>query len=187
MEEWKNIAGFENYEVSNYGNIRSKDRISIRRGHEVSLKGKLLKPRFFGGYLRVTLYGGSRENVGYFAVHRLVANAFIPNNDNLPFINHIDENKTNNHADNLEWCTAKYNSNYGTSIARRVSHQNWQDIADKQSKPVIQYDLNGNEVARFKSTMDAERKGYKSAGVCKCANGKLKTYRGCIWKYEGEQ
>ena len=134
MEEWRKIEGYPNYEVSDIGNVRSLDREVIRKGNKTMLKGQILKPRLRNGYPSVTLYNGNRTEHRSFSVHRLVAEAFIDNPDGLPYINHKDEVKTNNNKDNLEWCTAKYNSNYGTSIKRRVEHQDWNSIADKQSK-----------------------------------------------------
>ena len=116
MEEiWKDIKGYEGlYQVSNLGNVKSLSRVSIQ-GH--ILPTKILK---FGynlqGYKIVGLHrdGSSKTRT----VHRLVAEAFIPNSNNYPCINHIDENKQNNRVDNLEWCTYEYNNNYGTSTDR---------------------------------------------------------------------
>ena len=101
MEEWKNVIGYEGlYEVSNKGNVRNVRRNTLL---------KLSKTN--DGYIQVHLYkNGIRTG---FKVHRLVAQAFIPNPDNLPEVNHKDEDKTNNNVTNLEWCTAKYNVNYG--------------------------------------------------------------------------
>ena len=100
--DWKSLAflGYPNYAVSNYGTV-----INIKRD-------KVLKPGVAGGYLRVVLCnnGKMRNHL----IHRLVALAFISNPDNLPEVNHKDENKTNNCVWNLEWCTKKYNNNYGT-------------------------------------------------------------------------
>ena len=100
MEEWKNVIGYEGlYEVSNTGNVRNVKRNTLLR---------LSKNQ---GYIQVWLYkNGIRAGL---KVHRLVAEAFLPNPDNLPQVNHKDEDKTNNRVENLEWCTAKYNTNYG--------------------------------------------------------------------------
>ena len=101
MEEWKNIIGYEGlYEVSDIGNVRNVRRNTLL---------KLTKTNY--GYIQVSLYkNGIKTGL---KVHRLVAEAFIPNPDNLPQVNHKDEDRTNNNVTNLEWCTAKYNSNYG--------------------------------------------------------------------------
>lgn len=114
-EEWRPIVGYEGlYEVSSYGRVRSLDKYdSMNRFYEGRIL-KLFADRL--GYLRAQLYSNSKRKS--FLVHRLVAEAFIPNPDNLPQVNHIDENPSNDNVDNLEWCSAKYNSNYGTRIDR---------------------------------------------------------------------
>lgn len=185
-EQWRTIDGFPEYEVSSYGNVRSKDRIVTRKGYPSRIKGVQLKQFYSRGYMRVALYNGNRSSRKQFLVHRLVAGAFIPNPLNKEYINHKDENKLNNMVDNLEWCTAKYNSNYGTSIRRRVMHQDWQSIADKQSKTVYQYDKDMHIIRVWKSTVECERNGYNSSSVSRCCNGYLKTYKGYIWRYSNE-
>ena len=123
IEEFRDIPGYEGlYEVSNLGRVRSLET------------ERILKPsKNTWGYLFVSLYkNGIKKAV---RIHRLVALAFIPNPDNLPCINHKDEDKTNNTVDNLEWCDDKYNANYGTRNER---------IAEKTRKPVLQFDLLGN-------------------------------------------
>ena len=108
MEEvWKKIPNYENYDVSNLGKIRNS-KTSILRKTSI----------FRTGYEMVVLFkNGKRKNC---SVHRLVAEAFIPNPNNLPEVNHKDEIKTNNFVDNLEWCTRIYNENYGTGIKRGI-------------------------------------------------------------------
>ena len=112
-EIWRPVVGYEGlYEVSNIGRVRSLDRFYYRLH-----KGKVLSPtkdRY--GYLTVTLNCNGKSKT--IKIHRLVAQAFLPNPDNLPQVNHKDEDKTNNNVDNLEWCTAKYNVNFGTRQER---------------------------------------------------------------------
>lgn len=110
-EVWQDIDGYEGlYQVSNHGRIRSLDRYdSMGRLR----KGAILAINDNGhGYKNISLHKDGKTKTFY--VHRLVALAFIPNENNLPQINHVDENRDNNHADNLEWCTNEYNSNYGS-------------------------------------------------------------------------
>lgn len=112
IEIWKPIANFENYEISNYGRVKS-----LNYNH--ANQERILVPEVTKkGYLRICL---SKNNIKYkFRIHRLVAEAFIQNPDNLPQVNHKDEDKINNCVDNLEWCDNKYNNNYGTKIERAI-------------------------------------------------------------------
>ena len=140
-EVWKDINGFEGYyQISNYGRIRSLDRLIIRSdGNPLPLKGRILKQNLKkSGRLQIMLTKNSVYKV--YQVHRLVAEHFIPNPNNWPEVNHKDENPLNNHVDNLEWCTPSYNVNYGTRIKRQ---------AEKLYKKVIQYDLNMNFVKEY--------------------------------------
>ena len=114
MEEiWKDIKEYEGlYQISNLGRVK---RLKFINRHLNFKKERILKPYKDGGknYFIIALYkNGKRE---YKQIHRLVAEAFIPNTNNFPLVNHKDENKTNNYVNNLEWCTCKYNTNYGTS------------------------------------------------------------------------
>lgn len=129
MEEiWKPIQ-YEGYEISNFGRVKS-----YKYDKE---NGKILKPSVCTkGYLQLDLRIGGRNYTKrvHLAVHRLVAEAFIPNPNNLPQVNHKDEDKTNNHVDNLEWCTNQYNATYGTKSER---------VAQKRRKPICSIDEYG--------------------------------------------
>ena len=113
QEIWKDVEGYEGlYQVSNFGRVKSLDRYVLRNGNSLFVKGIVLSQLNNRGYLTVRLCNsGKYKN---YLVHRLVANAFIHNDNNYSEINHIDENKHNNHVDNLEWCDRKYNVNYGS-------------------------------------------------------------------------
>ena len=119
MEEiWKDIEGYEGlYQVSNYGRVRSLPRVS--KSINKTYGGKILKL----GHLDKTKHQTvtlSKDNIlKTYPLHRIVADAFIPNPDNLPCINHKDEDPTNNHIDNLEWCSYQYNINYSLYKRKR--------------------------------------------------------------------
>ena len=113
-EIWRPVVGFEGlYEVSSYGRVKSLKRPYENNGGIQWTKERILSPgKDKDGYLQVNLHCNGKQHQR--KIHRLVAQAFLPNPDNLPMVNHKDEDKTNNRVDNLEWCTAKYNSTYGT-------------------------------------------------------------------------
>lgn len=163
-EIWKDKKDYEgHYQVSNCGRVKS-----IKFGKEIILK-PFTDDR---GYYSVVL--SKNGIVKKYSVHRLVAEAFIDNPDNLPQVNHKDENKSNNSVNNLEWCDAKYNNNFGTCIERR---------SKKKSKPVLQYTLDGEFVREWPSTMECGRNGFNQGNVVACCQGKLKKYKGFIWRY----
>lgn len=138
IEIWKDVPGFEGlYQVSNTGKVKSF-RKSSKYGSQPEY---MLNPTINNtGYAQVTLYDNTKRSK--FSVHRLVAQLFIPNPDNLPQINHKDENKLNNHVDNLEWCTASYNNAYGTAKIRAI---------DARSLPVEQLTYDGKVIAVYRS------------------------------------
>ena len=144
-EIWKDVKGFEGrYQVSNMGRVRSLDRWSLNdRPHFI--KGMMLKlsPNKWNGYLRVSLSDG-HGNFKHIEVHRLVALHFVPGYKEGLVVNHKNEVKTDNRAENLEWCTYQYNLNYSDVVA-------W------KRKPVYQYDLDGNFIKKFKCGNQAEQ------------------------------
>lgn len=179
-EIWKAVDGYEGwYEVSNCGNVRSVDRmVTYSNGVKHLWKGKILKIRKNRyGYLFCRLCKNSKYKA--ITVHRLVAQAFLPNPDNLPEINHKDEDKTNNCVVNLEWCTRLYNMRFGTAIQR---------IVEKLSRPILKLDVNTEQiVAEYPSTMEAERQlNISNSNISMCCNGKRKTAGGYKWRYKKE-
>ena len=147
MEEWKNVIGYEGlYEVSNKGNVRNVRRNTLL---------KLSKNRY--GYIQVYLYKNGIRTV--FRVHRLVAEAFIPNPDNLPQINHKNEDKSNNCVENLEWCTAKYNNNYGHRTENAINTRVKNGYADPD---FIGFGLNEKDYMKEYSRIYYERNREKS-------------------------
>lgn len=168
-EMWRDVVGYEGlYEVSNAGSIRNALTKKIRK-------------QFINkdGYEKVQLRkNGVPKN--HF-VHRLVALSFVCNPDNLTEINHKDENKLNNNADNLEWCTRSYNVNYGLRIEKfRLSMKNNPSVS-KQTKA---YNENGLELFSFPSANEASRvTGIPATTIRSCAIGKLKKAGGLVWRY----
>ena len=171
-EIWLPIEGYENlYEVSNLGRVRSLKRtVTNKNGVTQKVPGKILKPGTQqNGYLTVALCknGISRS----FYLHRIVSTAFLPNPDNLPCVNHLDENKQNNSVENLEWCTQKENINYGTRNKR---------VSEKLSKPVLCIELN----QIFPSLTEAARQLCLSVeNLSHVLTGRFKTTGGYHFEY----
>lgn len=179
MEEWRDVPGFEGkYQVSDFGNVRSVDRIDSENHFR---KGQIMAQRYVRGYARVGLRDGEKQKM--YSVHRLVAEAFIPNPDNLPQVNHKDEKPGNNALDNLEWCDVFYNINYGgrnKKVSRRLTGR----INTPGSKRVEQYTKKGEYIRTFDSMADAEREvGVFSENISAVCRGKQKTAGGYKWKY----
>ena len=165
MEIWKDIKDYEGlYQVSNLGRVKS-----LKYGKEKILKSCKLN----NGYLIVNLHKEGKQK--HYYIHRLVATAFIPNPDNLSQVNHINEDKTDNRVENLEWCDNKYNINYGTRNER---------IGKTNSIPILQFDLDGEFVKKWDSIMQVERElGFDNSGICMCCKGKRKSAYGYKWRY----
>lgn len=163
-EIWKDIPGYEGlYEVSTFGRVRSKDRfLKINQINNTAnkcssftflKKGRILSPGVNSrGYCILHLYKEDGSKKAY-PVHRLVAITFLPNPKKLRCVNHKDENKTNNHIDNLEWCTNQYNALYGTCLERQIETQR---NTSKLRKKVCSVDKHGN-VVEYQSIREAQR------------------------------
>lgn len=133
-EIWKNVDGFGFYEVSNLGRVRSISHVDSMGRLKT---GKVLKsnPDSRGLYLLINLYQNGKSHVKL--IHRLVAKAFIPNPCGYPEVNHIDEYKTNNCANNLEWCNHVYNNNYGKKLHYTRGENNPQAIITRDDAAFI--------------------------------------------------
>lgn len=171
-EIWKSIDGYNGrYEISNLGRVKS---------YAQSKNGKIqLGCPQKKGYLAVTLYDGN-GNKKTCKIHRLVAMAFIPNPNNLPEVNHKDEDKSNNCVDNLEWCTLEYNHNYGTRNQRAGKKNRCNESTSKKIYSIDEY---GN-VEYFDSINDAERiTGLIHQNIVRTLKGRGKSCDGRKWYY----
>lgn len=178
IEIWKDVEDYEDsYQISNLGRIRSKDRYrKVCGGSQRFIKGKIIKPtKCRNGYLEASFARNQERRV--FLLHRLVAKHFIPNPDNLPEVNHKDEDISNCRVDNLEWCTSKYNANYGTRTERCLKN-------NPQNKPVIQMMPDGTEINLYKTIADAAKMmGITDSPIIRVCKGKQKTACGYRWRY----
>ena len=197
MEEiWRDVKGYEGlYQVSNLGRIKSLERFIKTRKNKNGMNGYIHKQesiriptKDYKGYLRLNLCKEGKQKP--FKVHRLVAQAFIPNPNNLPQVNHKDENKENNCITNLEWCTNEYNHNYGTRNKRVAEKQKGRKIPFEQIKnkiAVLQINKDTNEVIRkYDSIKEAQiccgvKTHYSHIGAC--CKGERKTAYGFKWRY----
>ena len=181
-EIWEDIKGFEGkYQISNYGKVLSTPRATTKGGIR-ALRNSA------NGYYNIKL--GDKS----YYVHRLVAQAFIPNPNNFPEVNHKDETRTNNRVDNLEWCTRKYNAHYGTAQKRQTENRVYMALSiehkEKISKqlrnknPVLRLSLNGELVKKYDCVFDAAKDiGKSTSNIHRCANGGSKTAYGHVWKW----
>ena len=177
MEEiWKDIIGYDGiYQISNYGRVRSFSRMK---------KGELVSPnpeKTRRGYLRVNLH--KDNSVKRYSVHRLVAEAFIPNHDKSKnVINHIDFDVSNNHVENLEWVTQRENVQHAMKNGR-IGGNKFGSL-NHHARKVIQYEKDGTFVKEWDCIADASRfyKTYHS-NISSCCSGKTKTSNGFIWRW----
>ena len=171
-EEWKPIKGFEGiYEISNTGIVRGIEHIVIdKKGTYHKIKSSIkAKQKDKDGYERVGLWHNGKPYSRQ--VHRLVAEAHIPNPDNLPQVNHKNEIKNDNRVENLEWCSVAYNNNYRNKTINT-------------RKKVNQYDLNGNFIKTWDCIIQAAKYyGINRSLITDVCKGRRKTAKGFIWRY----
>lgn len=183
-EIWKDIPNYLGfYQVSNKGRVRSLDRkVNGKLGSLVTKKGRILVPQpMDDGYVQVRLCINGK--IRFYRIHQLVAMCFIVNPKPGIFnvINHKDEVKDNNVPENLEWCTVKYNNNYGS----KQEKVRLKLINGKNSKSIIQCDLEGKIIKEWPSMSEAERQlGISNSKITACCKGKIKKAGGFIWKYK---
>lgn len=182
-EEWRNIEGFPNYEVSNMGRVRSLDHyITDTWGRHYFRAGKMIKLRIQTGkkdhysQIMACIYDGRKMH--RVIVARIVAKAFIPNPNNYPQVNHKDENSLNNCVDNLEWCTCSYNINYGNYIKRRSA---------SKKRSVDVFDMDMNYIKTCDGLVDAGNEfNVLPSSISMCCHNKCKSTRGYRFKFHNE-
>ena len=194
-EEWRDIKGYEGlYQVSNMGRVKSLKRTvwcGLNGGCYRAIPEKIRKGVDNGqGYLQVQLSKDGK--VKQCRINRLVAQAFLPNPDNLPIINHKDENKYNNHMDNLEWCSHSYNNTYndrakkaGKKVAEKLrGRKQTEEHIMKKSKPVFSVDKDSGLIMWWESAREAGRVlGINQSNIIKCCKGKYHSTGNHIWFY----
>ncbi len=160
--EWYDIKGYEGlYQINKLGEIKTL------RSNKIMKYGYTMK-----GYKQVGLY--KNKKCKHLYVHRLVAETFISNPNNLPLVNHKDENKQNNCINNLEWCTNQYNLKYGNTQKNK-------------KRKVLQYDLYGNFIKEWECIIDIEKiLKISNSNICKVCNGKRNKAGGYIWRYKND-
>lgn len=178
-EIWKDIMGYEGiYQVSNFGRVKSLKRVvhhiegnSYKTGGTHILHEKILALSFNYGYAKVTLCKNSASE--YRRVNRLVAEAFLDNPLNYPVVNHKDENRANDHFENLEWCTQNYNVNYSVDRNRK----------ERGYRRVKRTNLATREIKIYQSITEAEKEGFSKGNISRVANGNRKSHKGYYWEY----
>lgn len=187
MEEtWEKIEGYE-YEVSSTGKVRSLDRITRHTyGGTAKRVSKILSPNTVDGYHIVILCkNGINKSM---RVHRLVAQAFIPNPDNKPQVNHKNSIRTDNRVENLEWCTCQENIIHGYKYGSIKPTEPWKGKFGKDhhaSKVILQMDDFGNVIEEHIGICEAARKtGLQQSNISKCCLGIKKHSGGYVWKYK---
>ena len=194
MEEiWKDIKGYEKmYQISNYGRIKSLSRFinSCKQYSSIGYysKEKIIKQSVSKtGYYICTLCKNGKTRT--FKVHRLIAEAFIDNPNNLPIINHKDGNKLNNSIDNMEWCDYSHNNKEAYKQGLKESNLKWiVELNKRKRKKVNQYDLNNNFIKQYKSVHEAENETKAHhVNIIKVCKGQRITAGGYKWRYAEEE
>lgn len=186
MEEvWKDIKGYEGiYQVSSLGRVKrlAHTCVNTKQVKRHLPERMLLPTKQSNGYVHVHLH--QQNKTQGISVHRLVATAFIPNPNNLPQVNHKDEDKTNNNVENLEWCTAEYNINYGTGKKRLSEFKKNKKGGDRDVKGVCKFDFDGNLLAEYPSVGEASRQtGINQATISSCCLQITKQTHGCVFEF----
>jgi hypothetical protein len=179
-EVWRPVKDYEGlYEVSNFGRVRSCGRMILKSNGVVQNRKSKIRKQVptRTGYLQVNLSKNNIQKMVTF--HKLVAQAFLPNPKGYSEINHKNEDKSDNRARNLEWCSRVYNNSYGTIISRIVA----KNKNGALSKPIFQVTFSGKIVNFWPLAKEAGRYGFDFSKVAMCARGERSQHKGFQWMY----
>ena len=177
-EKYLPIEGFPDYIITSHGRV-----LSLKYDKMNELNQRKIR----NGYMLVNLHKNGKRYYKY--VHRLVAQAFIPKPENKTEVNHIDEDKTNNHVSNLEWLTHKQNLNHGTRnerAAKTMSDGRLKGSNNPRARAVIGFKIDGCGIKYYKCIRDCEKDGFTPQNISSCCNGKRKSHKGYSWFYADE-
>lgn len=180
MEIWKDIKGYEGlYQVSNLGRVKSFPR----KGTHVKVEHILVPSKNHKGYLSVNLRKEGKAN--FFSIHRLVAQTFISNPNNLAQVDHIDDNKENNNVDNLQWISNEDNMKKAWLTGARSKEKTYKRGKENTCARIVnQYDLNGQFIKKWYCIRDIQRElGFDNRNISACCRRKRPTAYGYIWRY----
>ena len=198
LEIYAPIKDFPNYLITSHGRV-----FSLKDTHDNYRMKEIKQYKGSNGYLCFSASNKSKKKV--LSIHRLVAKSFIPNPYNKPQVNHIDEDKTNNHVSNLEWVTVKENANHGTRNKRvskslkgrtlseehkqnlSLNHSNFKGTNNPcKTKSVIGFKINGCDIKYYKYINECKKDGFSSGNVSSCCQGKRNKHKGYKWFYTDE-
>lgn len=179
-EEWRDVVGFEGrYAVSSFGRVVTFGFHDCGRVPKNNFSPKILKTDLARGYLRLCLYKNNKQHKK--VVHRLVAEAFIPNPNNYPTVDHIDRNRQNNKVTNLRWCTLSDNMKNPLTI-EHLRKINIGRSLPQNYRPVVSVDKKGN-IKTYESIKSCVAEGFKSSAISDVCAGRSRTHKGLSWMY----
>lgn len=181
-EEWRDVVGYEGiYKISSFGRIMSMSRIVKYSTYtKCTFPCLMSQHRKENGYFTIVLKGNGKRK--WFSVHRLVAEAFIPNPNGYPCVDHKNDNPLDNRASNLQWCTHEFNNSKEHHRLAESLSKRGKRLPSIQ-KPIVQLSKNGDFVRIYPSMTDADREGFQHSAIHRVIHNKLNSHRGFKWMY----